>query len=369
MNKDFRFFDSRQKYLLFVTTTNEKSIIAEKISTQIKYIKPKKPALKIFDAGLGDGTLLMSVLRSCHREFPNIPFLVIGKEISMEDVRLSVEKLSDRFIEHPNMVFVVTNLHYAEAASLTSSNLKKQQHINWETLKLYGNSSFEFNQQLSQLDEMLNNNWQVERHPRSGNPTYKLPSVLIIYRQDYEFKLEKIIPQKNEPNNNFDLIIASQPYRSRISVQKKMDYVVEPMIKALAPGGKLLLFHSFGNDSGLEIIKNIWPEENPFPSLASDIVENVKKIFENDFIKNFKFHSPETFRYNLRALPNEIENGISTSLIFSSWNAITYVCQINNEKIIEAEKNYLYVQPVQEVIRKYNGLWFNDEMLVIEYNE
>ena len=192
MNKDFRFFDSRQKYLLFVTTTNEKSIIADKISTQIKYIKPKKPALKIFDAGVGDGTLLMSVLRSCHREFPNIPFLVIGKEISMEDVRLSVEKLSDRFIEHPNMVFVVTNLHYAEAASLTSSNLKKQQHINWETLKLYGNSSFEFNQHLSQLDEMLNNNWQVERHPRSGNPTYKLPSVLIIYRQDYEFKLEKI---------------------------------------------------------------------------------------------------------------------------------------------------------------------------------
>ena len=73
MNKDFRFFDSRQKYLLFVTTTNEKSVIAERISKQIKNIKPKKPALRIFDAGLGDGTLLMSVLRSCHREFPTIP--------------------------------------------------------------------------------------------------------------------------------------------------------------------------------------------------------------------------------------------------------------------------------------------------------
>ena len=76
MSKDFRFFDSRQKYLLFVTTTNEKNIIAEKISTQIKNIKPKKPALKIFDAGLGDGTLLMSVLRSCHRKFPTIPVLL-----------------------------------------------------------------------------------------------------------------------------------------------------------------------------------------------------------------------------------------------------------------------------------------------------
>ena len=46
MSKDFRFFDNRQKYLLFVTTTNEKNKIAEKISTQIKNIKPKKPALK-----------------------------------------------------------------------------------------------------------------------------------------------------------------------------------------------------------------------------------------------------------------------------------------------------------------------------------
>ena len=63
MNNNFRFFDSRQKYLLFVTTTNEKNIIAEKISTQIKKIKPKKPSLNILDAGLGDGTLLMSVLR------------------------------------------------------------------------------------------------------------------------------------------------------------------------------------------------------------------------------------------------------------------------------------------------------------------
>ena len=125
MKKDFRFFDSRQKYLLFVTCTNEKIKIAEKISQYIKKIKPKKPALKIFDAGLGDGTLLMSVLRNCHKEFPTIPFLVGGKEISMEDVRLSIEKLPDRFIEHPNMVFFATNLHYSESASLTSKNLEK----------------------------------------------------------------------------------------------------------------------------------------------------------------------------------------------------------------------------------------------------
>ena len=369
MSKDFRFFDNRQKYLLFVTTTNEKNKIAEKISTQIKNIKPKKPALKIFDAGLGDGTLLMSVLRNCHRKFPTIPFLVFGKEISMEDVRMSIEKLPDRFMEHPNMVFVVSNLYYAEAASLTSNNANKQEHINWETLKLYGNSSFEFSQQLSQLDEMLHNNWQVEQHHKSGNPTYKLPSVLVIYRHDHEFDLDHIIPQHDGPKNYFDLIIASQPYRSRISVQKKVDYVVKPMIQALRPGGKLILVHAFGNDSGMEIIQKIWPNDNPFSSLAKDIVACLKDTLHGDLLNKLKFQSPETFRYNLRALPNEIENGIATSLIFSSWNAATYVGQINNENVMKAERDGRYVQYIQEIIKKYGGLWFNNEMLVIEHQE
>ena len=369
VNKDFRFFDSRQKYLLFVTTTNEKSIVAEKISNQIKNIKPKKPALNILDAGLGDGTLLMSVLRGCHREFPTIPFLVFGKEISMEDVRLSIEKLPDRFVEHPNMVFVVSNLYYSEIASLNSSNPDKQQHINWEILKLKGSSSFEFSQQFSQLDEMLYNNWQVERHPKSNNPTYKLPSVLIIYRQDHEFVLDHIIPQQDGSKNYFDLIIASQPYRSRISVQKKVDYVVKPMIQALAPDGKLILVHAMGNDSGMEIIQKIWPDENPFPSLTSDIIDYLKKILDGDLLSKLKFHSPETVRYNLRALPNEIENSISTSLIFSAWNAATYVGQINDENVMEAEKNNQYFQHVQEIINKYKTLWFNDEMFIIEHQE
>ena len=369
MNKDFRFFDSRQKYLLFVTTTNEKSIVAEKISNQIKNIKPKKPALNILDAGLGDGTLLMSILRNCHREFPTIPFLVFGKEISMEDVRLSIEKLPDRFVEHPNMVFVISNLYYSEIASLNSNNPDKQQHINWEILKLKGISSFEFSQQLSELDEMLHNNWQVERHPKSGNPTYKSPSVLIIYRQDHEFGLDHIIPQHDGHKNYFDLIIASQPYRSRISVQKKIDYVVKPMIQALASGGKLILVHAMGNDSGMEIILKIWPDDNPFPSLANDIIACLKDTFGGDLLNKLKFQSPETFRYDLRALSNEIENGIATSLIFSSWNAVTYVGQINNENVMKAEQNGRYVQYIQEIIKKYGGLWFNNEMIVIEHQE
>ena len=123
MKKNFRFYDNRQKYLLFVTTTNEKNQIADSIRPYVNKIKPTKPGIKIFDAGMGDGSLLMNVMRQCHEAKPNIPLLISTKEISIEDVRLGLEKLPDRFVEHKNTVFIISNLHYAEAANLKSNNL------------------------------------------------------------------------------------------------------------------------------------------------------------------------------------------------------------------------------------------------------
>ena len=45
--KNFRFYDNRQKYLLFVTTTNEKNQIADAIRPYVNKIKPQKPGIKI----------------------------------------------------------------------------------------------------------------------------------------------------------------------------------------------------------------------------------------------------------------------------------------------------------------------------------
>ena len=100
MKINFRFYDNRQKYLLFVTTTNEKNQIADAIRPYVNKIKPQKPGIKIFDAGMGDGSLLMNVMRQCHVSNPTIPLLVSTKEISIEDVRLGLEKLPDLSLIH-----------------------------------------------------------------------------------------------------------------------------------------------------------------------------------------------------------------------------------------------------------------------------
>src|SRR3954469_1817279 len=111
-DRGFRFFDNRQKYLLFVNTCSEKEVVARRVGLELGHIHPQPPAVRLFDAGMGDGTVLESVLREMHRRFANLPFYIVGKEISLEDVRLSLRKMADRIFEHPATVLVVTNMYY-----------------------------------------------------------------------------------------------------------------------------------------------------------------------------------------------------------------------------------------------------------------
>ena len=69
----FRFFDNRQKYLLFVSTCSEKTEVGNRISLELGNLQPAPPALRIFDAGVGDGTVLSRVMRVVHARFPTMP--------------------------------------------------------------------------------------------------------------------------------------------------------------------------------------------------------------------------------------------------------------------------------------------------------
>ena len=365
MAEEVRFFDNRQRYLLFVTTTNEKAVIAEKLSHIINELKPVKPALKIFDAGVGDGAVLMNVLRIAHQKFPTVPFYVSCKDVSMEDARITIEKLADRFVEHPNMVFTISNLHYSEAGYLKSNNESKQQNMNWNSIALDGDSSFGFYEQLRQLGPLLKENWRVEEN-KQGNTTYENPSVICIYRKDHEFTLDQIIPSKNESINEFDLVIVSQAYRSRASVEKKVNNVIKPMVSLLAPNGKMVAFHSYGNDPGLNAINQLWPDENPFPNKGHDIIQYMKNNLGNELNGKIHFREPEIFEYKLRSQPNEINSGIATSLVFSAWNACTYVAQISDQMVKEKEADQSYIKCIEDIIRDHDGLWFYDEMLVAD---
>ena len=142
--RNFRFFDNRQKYLLFVNTCSEKWVVASRVSLELHNIHPRPPAVRVFDAGVGDGSVLTRVMRSMHDRFPHMPFYVVGKEISLEDVRLTLQKMADRFLEHPQTVLVLTNLAYADAPWLHVKSLSAASSLVWHETPLIGNTAHKF---------------------------------------------------------------------------------------------------------------------------------------------------------------------------------------------------------------------------------
>ncbi len=171
----FRFYDNRQKYLAFVNTCNEKSAIARRAAEELKHIRPTPPAIRLFDAGMGDGTVLARLMRSVHRQFPTVPMLVVAKEISLEDVRLGLEKLPDRLFEHPGTVFVVTNLTYAEAPRLMSRDLQAAASLNWQEVRLSGSSAHEYAEQIEEIGPTLAHGWQTTAQPQDRQPHLRPP--------------------------------------------------------------------------------------------------------------------------------------------------------------------------------------------------
>src|SRR5262245_27060581 len=141
--RNFRFYDNRQKYLQFVTTCGEKRVIAQRIGLELANLHPRPPALRVFDAGTGDGTVLARTMRGMHARFPTMPFYIVGKEISLEDVRLVLEKMPDRLFEHPATVLVMTNMSYAEAPWLKPNSVNAATSLVWHELSLTGNTAHE----------------------------------------------------------------------------------------------------------------------------------------------------------------------------------------------------------------------------------
>ncbi len=367
--RNFRFFDNRQKYLMFVNTCSEKWVVAERVSMELANIHPRPPALRLFDAGVGDGTVLSRVMRSLHHRFPNVPTYIVGKEISLEDVRLCLDKMPDRLFEHPSSVLVLTNMYYGEAPLLTPHSLTAASSLVWEEVALRGTTSHEFEEQITDLQPFLAEHWRAKSSLKTGNPLYERPVVLVIYREDCKFALDAVRPRRGAVRSEFDLIIASQPYRARASVEFKAKKVLAPLARHLAPGGRLIGIHSHGNDPGMEIIDRIWPGEQPFQGDRHQLLRATRQELGNaarDLNFNEYADARSLFRYSMHTLPGEISgSAIGTSTLFAAWNAAVYVAQIEDQRLSEVITDRRYLDATQEVLHKHGGLWFWDESYVI----
>jgi SAM-dependent methyltransferase len=364
----FRFYDNRQKYLLFVNTCGEKAVIAERVGLELANLHPRPPALRVFDAGTGDGTVLSRVMRAMHARFPTMPFYIVGKEISLEDLRLVLDKMPDRLFEHPASVLVMTNMYYTEAPILTPRAVTAASAMVWHELALTGATAHDFETQIGELRPLLAEHWRARMSAATGNPVYEKPVVLVIYREDHKFLLDRVRPRRGLTHADYDLVIASQPYRARAPLEFKAERVLAPLARSLAPGGRLIAIHSHGHDPGLEIIRHLWPGENPFTTDRHALLRATKAALgpagrELNFAAYADARS--LFRYDMHTLPSEISETIGTSTLFAAWNAAVYVAQVEDRRLAQAIGSGAYLEATKAVLQKYGGLWFWDESFVI----
>ncbi len=362
----FRFFDNREKYLMFVTTCSEKRVSAERIGRELDHLDPRPPAIRLFDAGMGDGTVLSMVLRDVHRRWPSAPFFVVGKEISREDMRINTGKLADRFYEHPQMVIALTNMFYSEAPYLWPNRPDAQAELNWCEVALSGNSTHEFDAQIKAQDDFITDGWMTRPSPKTGNPLYVKPSVLVLYRADQRFALDAIIPRRGQRDFSYDMVIVSQPYRARSSAALKVANVLAPLARSLAPGGRMITIQSTGRDPGMEIIRKVWPDEDPFQTPRNILVETLRDQLGDDagaFV--YDDMSDAEFRYHLQLADDEVGDNIGTSTLLAAWNAAIYVAQIEDDRLSQAMSHREYLEATQSTLTRHGGLWFRNECFVV----
>jgi hypothetical protein len=276
--------------------------------------------------------------------------------------------MADRFYEHPATVLVVTNMYYSEAPWLQPHAVAAATSLVWHEAALMGTTSHDFSEQIAALEPFLAKSWQARHSPKSGNPVYEHPTALVLYRDDYRFLLDEVIPERGEGRADYDMVIASQPYRARAPLEFKAQKVVAPLVRALGKGGRLLGIHSYGHDPGLEIVHKVWPGENPFLHNRHDLLRATKSELGREARRyNFNAYADARaiFRYDMHTLPSEISTSIGTSTLFAAWNAAIYVAQIDDMRLGETLRDSRYLDATREVLQKHGSLWFLDESYVV----
>jgi hypothetical protein len=240
----------------------------------------------------------------------------------------------------------------------------------WKELAMEGTTAHSFEEQITALEPFLAENWKARVSPKSGNPVYERPVILVIYRNDHKFLLDQIVPKPGGTIADYDLVIASQPYRARASLDFKAKRVLAPLARALGPGGRMIAIHSYGHDPGMEIIHKVWPHDNPFVHSRHELLKEIKhELGATGRDLNFNAYSDQRslFRYEMHTLPSEISSSIGTSTLLAAWNAAIYVAQIEDDRLSDVNSDRRYIEATRDVLQQQGGLWFYDESFVISH--
>ena len=130
----------------------------------------------------------------------------------------------------------------------------------------------------------------------------------------------------------------------------------------------MVVVQSTGKDPGMDIVRSVWPEENPFQTprrMLLDVLKSEMKA-ERRNLRYFPYtDSRSLFRFYLHTLASEISSNIGTSALLAAWNAAVYVAQIEDAKLMKALRKGGYLEETEKILRAHDGLWFTNELFTV----
>ena len=194
----------------------------------------------------------------------------------------------------------------------------------WHEVALTGNTAAEFCEQIEALEPLLAKVWQATHSPKTGNPVYERPVALVIYRDDFRFLLDDVIPRAGPRAGRLrprDRLAALSRAGARRVQGRQGDRAADARAAARRPAARhpFLRPRSGPRDRAQDVAGR-----GPFKTSRHDILRAVRAVLGRDTRHyNFNAYADQraVFRYDMHTLPTEIADSIGTSTLFAAWNA------------------------------------------------
>ena len=362
----FAYHEQRQRLHVFSNTTNEHWILADRAAQDMADIAPSSVGFRMLYAPMDNGVTLTRLLRAQTARNPDMPILVVMKGRGLDDLRNTIGRLVDRLAEHPNCVLAVTNMRYDEAVDLTKRSDDNPREPIWHDVPLEGTHSYDFQRQVSALFGTLSKEWLVESGEQ-GQPIYAVPSIAVIYRSDAKARVQRIIPKAGDPVLQYNYVLLNHPYLHTHTMTFRTHYVLGPMAERLAPGGRLTVVQSLGQDPAHDIVKRVWPDQ-PLPTTSRhDIISAMRKhLGQQEFSFSGLTDTKALFRFDMHTLPISPDRPLGALSLNSAWNNAVYFAQVREDLAQEAmQAGAGYLDATRDTIEAHGGLWFINEAFSI----
>ena len=340
-------------------------------SEEIARLQPTPPALELFDAGMGDATVLVALLRTVHDRFPTVPRA--GRREgdqprgrsprAREDARPVRRASAHGPRRHEPLL--------RRRARAPAERPGAAARLNWQEVALEGASAHELGEQIEALGPLLAPRLGDEAEPGDRQPDLRAAVGARALPPRPRVPAPRRDPRLRASHAaSYDFVLASQPWRARMAATFKAEKILAPLARSLAPGGRLLAIQSLRARPGRSrSCSGSGPTRTRSRSTATSCsapAESSSATSAGEF--DLTPTRPTTRRSSATRCTRCPRRSATASARRRCSRPGTPSSTSTRSRTSGSDpllQDGSYLEATQDVLQEHGGLWFNDEAFVV----